>query len=102
MNNADIERIESAFYDKFGVYPYITYENVQSYGRNFLIWKQELMGGNSSILYYKLGTTVDWALWFVDLWRKQPQSIITFKDKKEIEMYRVGLELEVRNDKGDK
>ena len=88
----DIELVCKAFYDKFQVYPFITVEDLESYGRNFLLWKDKGLGADTNA-YYKIGKTSSWALWFVDGWKKIPHGAVTFSSVSDMRLYSIGFEL---------
>ena len=85
--------IEQAFYDRFGVRPLVSFEDVMGYGRNFLIWKLPTMCGKQ-IMYYKIGKSLQTALWFVDEWKYPPSALVTFADEEEKKKYSLEMQQE--------
>ena len=83
MDYSDIKTIENAFRNKFHRLPLVTIEKTQGirgYREHFIIWKDLLIGvKGTTTFYYKIGDSLDTALWFVDLWKHIPSAIITFE-----------------------
>lgn len=80
------EIVEKAFYNKFGLRAMITFEEATGYGNNFLIWKYPTMSAGQ-VMYYKIGKTLDTALWFIDMWKYAPSAIATFDEEDDKIMY---------------
>ena len=95
----ECKAIERAFYDKFGVYPFVTFEKAESYGKNFLIWKTPTMCAGQ-VLYYKIGGKVETAMWFIEGWKYAPSALATFEDDRDKRVYLSDVKLKLGKVKG--
>lgn len=89
----DCQLLELKFKEKFGVYPVITYQVVESYGANFLIWKQGDILGGIKQKYYKIGKTLSWAQWMIDGWKIIPAALVVFESEDDKNKYALSMEL---------
>jgi len=76
----DLISIALYFHDKFNKYPHVTFEDVENYGANFLIWKEETLATKENGRFYKIGRTIKTAFWFIDGWKYIPFGLMLFDD----------------------
>jgi len=91
----DCSIIENKFREKFGVLPYITFENLSGYGNMFCIWKSPNICLDETKAFYKMGSTYEQAINYVSGLITIPSAIITFQEETQKESY--ALELETSN-----
>ncbi len=86
---SDCKIVENVFLNKFGVLPLITFENIQTYGENFLIHKSKSMCLESDKSYYRMGNKLDQALEYINRLIIIPSAILTFKTNKDYRVYQL-------------